>query len=132
MGEFADFIYSTVYVVPAAIFYKKNRHIKGAIISMMVATMIQLLTASFVTTFVMLDIYGKLFHLSRETILRMCQAVNPAFRGVTDTGNNFLFRFLLMVGLPFNAIKDAIVFVVTFLLYKRLRLLFKKIDAQKN
>ena len=132
VGEFADFIYSIVYVVPAAIIYKKNRHIKGAIISMIVATAIQLLVASFVTTFVMLDIYGKLFHLSRETILRMCQAVNPAFKGINDTGNSFLFKFLLMVALPFNAIKDAIVVTVTFLLYKRLRLLFKKIDAQKN
>lgn len=132
VGELADFIYSVVYVVPAAIIYKKNRHIKGAIVAMGIATVIQLLTASFVTTFVMLDIYGKLFHLSRETILRMCQAVNPAFKGVINTGNDFLFRFLLMVGLPFNAIKDALVFVITFLLYKRLRLLFKKIDAQKN
>jgi len=132
VGEFADFIYSVAFVVPAAIIYKKNRHIKGAIISMGVATFIQLAVASFVTTFVMLDIYGKLFHLSRETILKMCQAVNPAFKGVTDTGNSFLFRFLLMVSLPFNAIKDAIVVLVTFLLYKRLRLLFKKIDAQKN
>ena len=132
VGELADFIYSVVFVVPAAIIYKKNRHLKGAIISMLVATVIQLVVASFVTTFVMLDIYGTLFHLSRATILKMCQVVNPAFKNVTDTGNNFLFRFLLLVSLPFNAIKDAIVVLVTFLLYKRLRLLFKKIDAQKN
>jgi riboflavin transporter FmnP len=37
-----------------------------------------------------------------------------------------------MVGIPFNALKDAIVVIVTVLLYKRLRNLFKKIDAQKN
>ena len=71
VGELADFIYSVVFVVPAAIIYKKNRHLKGAIISMLVATVIQLVVASFVTTFVMLDIYGTLFHLSRATILKM-------------------------------------------------------------
>ena len=131
VGELADFIYSVAFVVPAAIIYKKHRTIKGAVVSMLVATVIQLIAASFVTTFVMLDIYGKLFHLSRETILKMCQKVNPAFNAVNDTGYNFLFLFLLMVSLPFNAIKDAIVVVVTFLLYKRLRHLFNKI-AQKN
>ena len=132
IGELADFIYSVVFVVPAAIIYKKNRHIKGAIISLLIATIIQLVVASFITTFVMLDIYGSLFHLSRATILKMCQAVNPIFKNINDTGNNFLFRFLLVISLPFNAIKDLLVVAITFLLYKRLRLLFKKIDAQKN
>ena len=132
VGEVADFIYSVAFVVPATIIYKKHRSIKGALVSMLVATIVQLAVASSVTSFVMLDIYGKLFHLSRGTILKMCQAVNPLFKNVTDTGTSFLFRFMLLVSVPFNAIKDAIVVLVTFLLYKRLRLLFKKIDAQKN
>ena len=132
VGELADFIYSVAFVVPAAIIYKYKRSMKGAVISLLISTVIQLLVASFVTTFVMLDIYGKLFHLSRETILFMCKAVNPAFKSIENTGNPFLFSFLLMVSLPFNAIKDAIVVLATFILYKRLRLLFKKIDAQKN
>jgi len=132
VGEVADFIYSVAFVVPAALIYKKKRNIKGALISMLIATIIQLLVASSITSFVMLDIYGKLFSLSRETILRMCQAVNPLFKEVTDTGTSFLFRFMLLISIPFNLIKDAIVFLITFLLYKRLRLLFKKIDAQKN
>ena len=132
VGEAADFIYSVAFVLPAAIIYKKHRSIKGALVSMLVATAIQLLVASSVTSFIMLDIYGKLFHLSRATILKMCQAVNPLFKNVTDTGTSFLFRFMLLISIPFNAIKNAIVVLVTFLLYKRLRLLFKKIDAQKN
>ena len=132
VGELADFIYSVAFVVPAALIYKKHRSLKGAFVSMLVATVIQLLVASSVTSFVMLDVYGKLFHLSRSTILKMCKAVNPLFKNVEDTGVNFLLRFMLLISIPFNAIKDAIVVLVTFLLYKRLRLLFKKIDAQKN
>ena len=132
VGELADFIYSVAFVVPAALIYKKHRTIKGAIVSLSIATAIQLLVASFVTTFIMLDIYGQLFHLSRATILKMCQAVNPAFKTINGTGVEFLFPFLLMVSLPFNAIKDLIVVFATLLLYKRLRVLFKKIEAQKN
>ena len=125
VGEFADFIYSMVFVIPAAIIYKRHRTIKGAFISMGVATIIQIMTASFVTTFVMLDAYSKLYHLPKAVILGMCQKINPA---ITSLG----FPFLLMVALPFNALKDAIVVMFTFLLYKRLRILFNRIDAQKN
>ena len=125
VGELADFIYSMVFVIPAAIIYKRHRTIKGAFISMGVATVIQIMTASFVTTFVMLDAYSKLYHLPKAVILGMCQKINPA---ITSLG----FPFLLMVALPFNALKDAIVVILTFLLYKRLRILFNKIDAQKN
>ena len=125
VGELADFIYSVAFVVPAAFIYKKHHTIKGAIVSLLVATGIQVITASFVTTFVMLDAYSYLYHMPKSVILGMCQKINPA---IDDLG----FKFLLMVALPFNALKDAIVVAITFLLYKRLRLLFKRIDAQKN
>ena len=125
VGELADFIYSIVFIVPAAIIYKRHRTIKGALVSMGVATLVQVITASFVTTFVMLDAYSVLYHLPKSVILGMCQKINPA---ITNLG----FPFLLMVALPFNALKDAIVVMATFLLYKRLRILFSRIDAQKN
>ena len=125
VGELADFIYSVVFVVPAAIIYKKNRTLKGAFISLLIATVIQIVVASLCTTYIMLDMYSILYRLPKPVILAMCQKVNPA---VKDLGLPFLF----MVALPFNALKDAIVVIVTFILYKRLRLLFKYIEAQKN
>ena len=125
VGELADFIYSAAFVLPAAFIYKKHRTLKGALISLLIATAVQLVVASFGTTFIMLDIYSVLYHLPKQVILGMCQKINPSVTNLT-------WPFLLMVGLPFNALKDAIVVVVTFLLYKRLRWLFAKIDAQKN
>lgn len=125
VGELADFIYSVAFVLPAAFIYKKHRTLKGALVSIGVATVIQIVTSSLCTTFIMLDMYSKLYHLPKAVILSMCQKINPAIK---DLGLPFLF----MVALPFNTLKDAIVVVVTMILYKRLRLLFKKIDAQKN
>lgn len=125
VGELADFIYSSAFVLPAAFIYKKHRTLKGALVSLLVATIVQLLVSCFGTTFIMLDVYSYLYHLPKEAILGMCQKINP---NVT----NLQWPFFFMVGLPFNALKDAIVVVITALLYKRLRLLFKKIDAQKN
>ena len=125
VGELADFIYSAAFVIPAAVIYKKKHTLKGALISLLVATGIQLIVASFCTTFIMLDIYSILYHLPKVVILNMCQKINPAI-------SNLTWPFLLMVALPFNALKDAIVVFATLLLYKRLRWLFAKIDAQKN
>ena len=125
VGELADFIYSAAFVIPAALIYKKYHSLKGALVALLVSTVIQILVASFGTTFIMLDMYSMLYHLPKAVILNMCQKINPA---VTD----LTWPFLLMVGIPFNALKDAIVVIVTVLLYKRLRNLFKKIDAQKN
>ena len=125
VGELADFIYSAIFVLPAAFIYKKHRTLKGALVALGVATLIQIVISSIVTTFVMLDMYSILYHLPKQVILSMCQKINPAIK---DLGLPFLF----MVALPFNALKDAIVVVVTALLYKRLRVLFKRIDAQKN
>ena len=125
VGELADFIYSAAFVIPAAVIYKKKHTLKGALISLLVATGVQLIVASFCTTFIMLDIYSILYHLPKAVILNMCQKINPAI-------SNLTWPFLLMVALPFNALKDAIVVLATLLLYKRLRWLFAKIDAQKN
>ncbi|HHT66816.1 MAG TPA: ECF transporter S component [Erysipelotrichaceae bacterium] len=126
VGELADFIYSVAFVVPAAFIYKKMHNLKGAFVSLLVATIVQILVASFVTTFVMLDVYVALYPgLTKEAILLMCQTVNPAIR-------NLQFDFLLMVSVPFNALKDVLVVFFTFVFYKRLRLLFMKFETQKN
>ena len=121
VGELADLIYSIAFVVPAAIIYRYHRNIKGAIISLLVASVIQAAVASIVTAFIMLDFYVFMMPgLSMEAILAMCNKINP---NITSLG----WSFVLYVGLPFNLFKDAIVIVVTFVLYKRLHRLIDKI-----
>ena len=120
VGELADFIYSIAFVVPAAVIYKKHKNIKGALFGLGSATIIQLIVSCFFTTFVMLNFYIFMMGLSENAILGMGQAVNP---NVTSLGMVFLF----FVALPFNAIKDAIVIVITMLLYKRLHTLIDRI-----
>ena len=120
VGELADFIYSAAFVLPAAFIYKKHRTLKGALVSLLVATAVQIIVSSFGTTFVMLDMYSILYRLPKPVILNMCKAANPR---VTSLGWTFLFY----VALPFNAMKDVVVVIITFLLYKRLRKIIDKI-----
>ena len=121
VGELADLLYSTAFVLPASIIYKYHRNMKGALASLGIATIIQVLVASIFTAFVMLDFYVFMMPgLSLEGILKMCQAINP---NITSLGWTFVF----MVGLPFNLFKDVIVVLITLILYKNTHRLIDRI-----
>lgn len=121
VGELADLLYSTVFVIPASIIYKYHRNMKGALASLGIASLIQVTVASIFTAFVMLDFYVFMMPgLSLEGILKMCQAINP---NITSLGWTFVF----MVGLPFNLFKDVIIVLITIILYKNTHKLIDRI-----
>ena len=113
VGELADFIYSSAFILPATIIYRRHRSIKGAMVSLGVGTLIQLVVSCFVTTFLILKFYIFVMNFPEGAILGMCQAINPAITSLS-------WPFLLFVSLPFNALKDGVVIIITMLLSKRL------------
>lgn len=122
VGELADFIYSFFFIVPAALIYKKHRNIKGAFVALLVGSICQITAASFITTFLILDIYIAMMpYLTAESIMDMVKAA-----GINIP--NLQWPFLYAVGIPFNALKDAMVVVLTLLLYKRLHKFVEKIS----
>lgn len=123
VGELADFIYSLAFVLPAAIYYRKHRNIKGAVTGFIIGTMVQLFVSTFVTTFIMLKFYIFVMGWSEGAILGICQAVNPSV-------TNLSWPFLFFISLPFNALKDILVVIFTMILYKRLHILIDKIGKK--
>lgn len=123
VGELADFIYGVIFVVPACIIYQKKRTFKGAIISLVVATVLQTILASLITSFPILDFYMYVMGFTKEMLLAMCQVANP---NVTSLGWTFFF----LVAIPFNFLKDILVIVITILLYKRLKVLINKLSKE--
>ena len=121
VGELADLIYGLILVIPSALIYKKNRNIFGALKGLILASVLQVVISSFLTTFVMLEFYMSVMGLSKEVILNMCKLANP---NVTSLDWNFL----LLVAAPFNLLKDILLLVLTLLLYKRIKKLIDKIS----
>jgi riboflavin transporter FmnP len=113
VGEIADLVYSCAFVLPAAFIYAKKKTFKNVILAFSISTIIQLVVSSLLTSFVMLDFYIFIMGMPKESILAMCQAVNPA---VTSLG----WTFRLLVALPFNLFKDIAVILLTAILYKKL------------
>ncbi|MCD8204199.1 MAG: hypothetical protein LUB56_03660, partial [Coprobacillus sp.] len=124
VGELADFIYGIVFIVPASMYYKRHRSFKGCVVASLIGMALQLVVASFITSWPILDFYMFVMGFTEDQILYLCQLVNP---NVTSLG----FTFLLWVALPFNALKDVIVVALTLLLYKRLHTFIDKRTTRK-
>ena len=125
VGECADFLYSLVFILPAALIYKKHRKFSGTIIGLSVGTITQLLVSMFFTVYVMVPFYMYVMGFSREALLSMCSMANPAI-------TNLEMELGLYGILPFNAIKDAIVIFVTLIVYKSLRRFIENLDIANN
>ena len=112
VGELADFIMGAALVLPAAVIYRLNRTRKGALIGMLVGTVVAIVAAVIVNWQIMLPFYSNAFGMPMEAVVGMAQKAVPAVDSV--------WKLLLMVTAPFNLLKGAVLSLLTGLLYKRL------------
>ena len=121
VGEIADLLYSLAFIMPAALFYQKNRTFKGAIKALILGLFCQLVVSLVANVYVMFPFYMKMFGLSEAALLKVCQLANP---GIQDVRWSVGFIAVL----PFNVIKDAAIILVTLLVYKSTHTLFDRIQ----
>ena len=121
VGEIADLIYSVAFIIPAAVYYEKHRTFKGAIKSLIIGLACQLVVSLVANVYVMFPFYMQMFGISEAGLLGICQAANPAIRDIR-------WSVGVIAVLPFNAMKDAIIIIVTMLVYKSTHTLFDKIQ----
>ncbi|MBQ9009050.1 MAG: ECF transporter S component [Clostridia bacterium] len=110
VGEFADILMSGTFVVVASLMYRYNKNLKGAVLSMVIATLAMMVAGVLVNYFILIPAYQKLFHMDVAAILGM----------VGIKGVDSLLKLVLMVTAPFNLLKGGVISVITFLLYKRI------------
>lgn len=112
VGEVANFLIGCAFVVPASLFYKKNKTKKSAIQGLVLGTIVMTVFGVFVNFGVLLPAYSYFYHLPLETIISMGQAIFPII--------NSTFTFALICVSLFNIIKGILVSIVTVLLYKHI------------
>lgn len=116
VGELANFILGVSFVVPAGMIYRKNHTRKGAIIGMLVGTVLMTFAGCFLNAYVLLPAYGKAFGMPIEALVSMGTAVNA---NITS-----LFTFIAFAVAPFNILKGVLDSVIVFLIYKKVRPIF--------
>ena len=121
VGELTDLILSGVYVVIVTSVYKKIRNLKGVAFGFAIGTFAQVLIAMLLNVYAMVPFYMFMFNMSEATLLRIMQTAVPAIQDIK-------WSYALFAVLPFNLLKDAIVIIVTFVIYRSLHvyLRFKK------
>ncbi|MBO4737149.1 MAG: ECF transporter S component [Bacilli bacterium] len=111
VGELADFIFSSAFVLPAAFIYKKIRNLKGVFIGFGVSFVLQILVASLMNVYAILPFYMQVMNYPYDVIMNMCSEANPLVK-------NLGLDFVLWVVVPLNVIKNTIVLVLTYFIYK--------------
>lgn len=112
IGEMANFLVGTGFVVPAAIIYRQKKNRAGAVLALIAGTFSMTLVAAAVNYWVLIPLYQSALHLPLEAIISMGRAANPL---IVD-----LKTFIVFAIVPFNLVKGVIISLITLLVYKKL------------
>ncbi len=118
VGELSDLLYSLAFVIPTVLVYKKWRNLKGVALGFSVGLVSQLVVSLIMNIYVMLPFYMFVMGFPEGALLSLCQAANPK---ITSLG----WPYGLFAVLPLNAMKDAIVIVITFIVYRYVHVLLR-------
>jgi riboflavin transporter FmnP len=110
-GELSDLILSCLYVIPAVIIYGKVRNLKGVAIGFGVATLIQVVAAMILNVYLLIPFYIYMMGFSEAGLLGLVQKAMPIV-------HDLKWSYAVIAVLPFNLIKDVLVVVATFLIYR--------------
>lgn len=121
-GELADLIIGGGFVVSASIIYKKHKNKKGALISMLIGSVVSVILSVLSNWLFIIPFYVYVMNWDFNTIVKMCSVVLPNI-----TQSNFYLYYLPCAVLPFNALRCFIVTVITYFVYKRISNLLRKI-----
>lgn len=127
VGEIGDFIFSLVFVLPAVLIYERKRKLSSVFIGFGISTFIQIAFAMIMNVYFMIPFYSMLYGLPESVLEGMCTKIIP-----TVQGENWKWLYASVMVAPMNAIKDAIVILVTLLLYKRLHILINRIGSENS
>ena len=130
VGELSDLLLGIVMVLPASLYYKYHRNIKGAIIGSIISAVTNVILGAFTNYFILLPFYGELFF--KNGISDLINMIINAYPSFSINETNALLMCILIFTIPFNAIKNAIIVILTFILYKRLGYFIKYIEKKTN
>ncbi len=110
IGQLANFAAGVAFAGSAGLVYRYLKSRKGALISMLIGTIVLSVTTPLLNYYVFLELYARFMGFSTEAIIGMTQAVNQF---VVDKRTLIVFAFV-----PFNLFKGLTVSLITFIVYK--------------
>lgn len=111
IGEFADFMIGSSFMLVAGYMYRYKRTLAGALTGMVLATVTMAIVGSLMNYYVLLPLYQKALGFPLKAIIGMGTKVN---KHIVD-----LKSLVVLSILPFNILKGTVVSFITLVLYKK-------------
>lgn len=124
VGELADFLIGFATVLVSSIIYHHHKTKKGAIIALLSIVGTWTLTAIIINWSFILAFYMHLYGF--DAIFGMLTTI-PGI-----TADNYMGYYILFAVIPFNVILSVLVSVITFVIYKRLSIIYYGIHLTKK
>ena len=126
VGEIADLIIGSLFVIVSGLIYKKHRTLKGALVGMAAGVGIGLVGAVLANWLVLIPFYLQLyFNGSMAPLVGMCSMIP----GINES--NFMSLYIFAGAAPFNLLRFIVVYGLTMFLYKRTSFIFNKFTGKK-
>lgn len=117
-GEIQNLILSISYVLPAILYYRKNKTKKGAIIGLVIGSVISIVMAVLTNLYLIFPAYIALYGMNWDGIIEICTAANPMITNIPT--------FVAFSVIPFNVISRLVSSVIAILVYKKISVPLKK------
>ena len=126
VGELANFIVGAIFVFSAGLIYRIKPTRKTALIGMVSGTAIMTLCAAFLNYFLLIPFFAELYiqnpaldiKAKIDIIVSMFTQVFPFIKD--------LFGAICFSIIPFNLLKGVVISIITFIVYKKISVVFKK------
>jgi len=117
VGELANFLVGTAYVVPLGLVYQKHKNRAGVLWGSILSVLTMTCAAGILNYYVFIPAFAWVMGLEVSDFVHMAARANAA---IVD------FRTMILYGImPFNIVKGTLVSVVGFGLFKALQPLWK-------
>lgn len=117
-GEMQNLILSICYVLPAVIYYRRNKSKKSAVIGLVLGSVISVVVSIFTNVYLIFPAYIKIYGMNWDAIIEVYTKVNPWIKNIPT-----VVAFSVV---PFNMVSRAITTIITVLVYKKLSVPLKK------
>lgn len=122
VGELCDCILGLVFVLTSSLIYYFHKNKKGAVISLVFGSVGCVITSIILNYFVNIPFYVQLFYEGNwDGLLKTLSVLFPNI-----TRDNLYAYYIPLSVIPFNILRTLITSFVTFAVYKKVSILFKR------
>ena len=124
VGELADIIIGIMVVLTTSLLYKQNKTKKRALLSLCVGTVVWIAISILANWKVLVPFYIEFFMSGDINVFIGACSIIP---GINE--NNYMIMYLLFGAGLFNLTLSVLTSIVTFFVYKRISVLFDKMEG---